>query len=519
MSSQSTSPFKSRLFNFINRQSISLKEQGARAMRRLQVAANWSVQILLYPVYLMVQGGRFVGRQLQTTVVEHAKLPPTSSESPETPPEETVSTPIDTVLGEVSLLLEGKVTVKSLPPTLKTPLLQASSQLTLKKTENAELIASPTKTAEMATSGETAVSEKETTAGLFTAEVKSSQLIIQGIASLLETQSLVLVSPENEVLDILTQAQKETLQQRIRWEVADYYHRLRLQQQEQLRHSRRLPIPDPNNDHVLAPVRWFWKAMRWVQTSPVAIAANLFEESNLIRRFTTPPLPATPLPNTLPASETLGYLPQTEAIAHLDDTVAELEEKQLIPLLQSLGDRWQNWLSQPSETHPNSPTESANVTPSPEDSLTIRALIQAAIDYFFNKRPQQPQFSADDPLLTFGPSAESDNPKAFSGQPSRPLLSFKSAENRSLADTEPDPWLSWDDLYGDTLLPEERENQRMQSSLEGGMRPPSLRFLPTSRQTPKLFRKPLFGKLREYWRSSLSYSPPSPSELTQPQTS
>lgn len=64
MSSPTNPPYQSKLFSFLNRQYIKLKDNSIKTWRGLKVAVTWSAQIILYPVYLIVQTGRLLGRQL-----------------------------------------------------------------------------------------------------------------------------------------------------------------------------------------------------------------------------------------------------------------------------------------------------------------------------------------------------------------------------------------------------------------------------------------------------------------------
>jgi hypothetical protein len=60
----STSPYKSKLFNFLNRQSIGWNSRLVQAARRLKITLEWGAQIAVYPLYLLVQSGRVAARQL-----------------------------------------------------------------------------------------------------------------------------------------------------------------------------------------------------------------------------------------------------------------------------------------------------------------------------------------------------------------------------------------------------------------------------------------------------------------------
>jgi hypothetical protein len=54
MSSSSPRPYKSRLFNLINRQSMQWRDRLGQAVRHLKVAAEWSVQALVFPLFLLL---------------------------------------------------------------------------------------------------------------------------------------------------------------------------------------------------------------------------------------------------------------------------------------------------------------------------------------------------------------------------------------------------------------------------------------------------------------------------------
>ncbi|MGH2414693.1 MAG: hypothetical protein ACRDEA_13605, partial [Microcystaceae cyanobacterium] len=96
--SSSTGLYKSRLFNFLNRYSIRLKDNWDNTLRHLKATADWGVQILLYPVYLLVQTGRVAGHQLEQTVVEKAKLPAATPQSELQQQPITADRPIEQVL-------------------------------------------------------------------------------------------------------------------------------------------------------------------------------------------------------------------------------------------------------------------------------------------------------------------------------------------------------------------------------------------------------------------------------------
>lgn len=216
MSPASSGRYQSRLFNFIHQQSRRVREQSQSAFRHLQVATSWGVQVLLYPVYLLFQSNKLFGKQL------HSAAPPgrrqlqadDTNSQPQTPP--TADTPIQRVLLLVDALPSEEAVSNSLA-------FFASNKLT-------RLNPSPT----------------------------LQRPVIQGIATQLASRTLVLVTTQNEVLDILTAQQQETLQQRIIEEVANYWRYQRLAHSIEQRQNSAIAFLDRTiadlETHHLAPI-------------------------------------------------------------------------------------------------------------------------------------------------------------------------------------------------------------------------------------------------------------------------
>ncbi|BAW96558.1 hypothetical protein NIES970_14910 [[Synechococcus] sp. NIES-970] len=59
-----TGPYQSKLFNFLNRQSIQWGNRLTQAARRLKITVEWGAQISLYPLYMLVQTSRVAVRQI-----------------------------------------------------------------------------------------------------------------------------------------------------------------------------------------------------------------------------------------------------------------------------------------------------------------------------------------------------------------------------------------------------------------------------------------------------------------------
>ncbi len=483
MPSDSPGRYQSRFFNFLNRQSVRLSGRVDRAVRQIKVAATWGVQILLYPAYLLTQVSLSAGRQLSSEAEagwpKLKEITHKEQEHQETAP--AADTPIQRVLSEVTTLplpeISGSVVLQ---PDLW---VQDNGQASDGQTADNGQLRTPSW---LELTPPQSVSEQVIAQGapakLF-AQTRTSgaDYVIQGVASLLETRSLVLVTIENQILDILTPQQQQKLASKMSWEVADLLRTRRLVQASKLK-SATPRLSSLDQPRVLLPVRLFWKVMAWVQTSPVAIAANLFQESTLIGEDA---LDSSQILPTRPVRKTRRQLPRLnnpaianqrvppKALATLDRTIAELESHQLVPgteglvqLRDSLQDRWNSSLANVSEGiltlrnrsqklskqgQPQSITPE-DQTSAPEtsqtDSFQIQALIYAAIEYFFGRRGSDLSGtdSQERTPLSGDPQAEF---RPLSGRNSPSLSPAQRRASSEFPDTdESDPWLSWGDLFG-----------------------------------------------------------------------
>lgn len=420
MPSDSPGRYQSRLFNFLNQQSHRLTEQVERTVRHLKVAAVWGTQALLYPLYLLVQSGLSTQQQLSSTAP--AKSPQLNPFIPKkrqkTPPAS--DTPIQRVLSDV-----------------KTALIPAESA-----SQNAPCTLVPCQTALSSTQAGDAM---------------------QGVATLLAERTLVLVTANNQILDILTPQQQQKLSSRMSWEVADFWRqrRLALRAKRTILPHRLTQLAQP---YLSPPLKVFSNLMAWVQATPVAIATNLFEKSRLVDRTDTnsnfilspgiTPQASAQLPPS-PSSEIAPQLAVHKALAFVDRTVAELESHQLVPgsevvvtlsrrTAQTLRHHLQK-LHHQLQTHVlTQPT--ATPETSSAHSVRIQALIYAAIDYFFGKhRLSFPGTSPERSPLSATPHGKT--PQLFGRHASVAL-----PPNLDGTDTlEPDPWLTWNDLFGPNL--------------------------------------------------------------------
>jgi hypothetical protein len=269
----SSGRFQSHLFNFVSKQAHKLADQTKKAVRHLKIATIWGTQILLYPIYVLVQSTRLIGQQIgQTVRRSRLHLSKVSEPSP-TSELLTVDTPIQRVLTAV----------------------QESWLLTSAESTDPESVQSLTQTS------------------------VSSLATIQGIASVIPTRKLVLVTIANQIMDVLTIEQQDHLKQRIIWEMANYWRYWRRHYIAQAHSTLLLPLED--HPTLLPPVRVFRQLMAWVQSGSIAIAANLFQESALV---TQPTLDWFTTDLTLSAFNPVGLIPRIPTTAELSGLIQQL---------------------------------------------------------------------------------------------------------------------------------------------------------------------------------------------------
>jgi hypothetical protein len=297
----SSGRYKSRLFNLISQQSRRLSDQMGLRLRQAKLAATWGAQIVLYPVYALLQTTRLVNRQIQQTVQQAVPRLRATIHKPDQAaaqhPDESIAS------GSPEIPAADTPILRSLAAVAQFALPIASGAVVTAEPQDALLTRAPK--LRLSTRSATAAlpSRRSALAKTHTRLVQSASsdladaapdaaiaaspqtAFIRGIASLLETRSLVLTTAQNQILDILTPQQQQQLQQRLAWELADYWHsrKLAAAAQPSLTFRQRFMLPPLSAEppHLLPPVRLLRRLMAWMQTSPVAVAADLFQESAL----------------------------------------------------------------------------------------------------------------------------------------------------------------------------------------------------------------------------------------------
>jgi hypothetical protein len=404
-------PYQSKLFNFLNRQTIRVKEQVKRTVRQAKLAATWGVQVVMYPIYLIFQSTRYSSYRFKQAVRENWQRLQPSTES-QVPP--AADAPIGRVLKAIEQLQLDAASIASLP------------SLDLKAI-------APHESSSLVNSGLAGDLERAAQTGQIS--VKTGLIdngAIISVASLLETRDLVLVTADNQILDVLNPEQQQKLMQRIIWEVAVYRHQRRLWGSWGRQFSPKISLRSKSK--VLPPIRWFWETMAWLQKGRVAIAIDLFQESSLV---TNPVLESS---INLGLSTNIAQLIQDIELPGID-----LVEERLNSLDVAIAKVETYLLSQPYSPNLTSSELSRSrrdrLSQENEGQFRLQNLIWAAIDYFFGfKRTRQTA------------------PGELPSESATPLPDLLPNSDRYLPTKneldEADPWLSWTDLFAEPPLTE-----------------------------------------------------------------
>ncbi|MDZ8085289.1 MAG: hypothetical protein RMY16_06790 [Nostoc sp. DedQUE12b] len=437
MSSGSSGRYQSRLFNFVHQQSRRVTQQWEHTFRHLQVATKWGVEVLLYPVYLLFQSSESSGKTLHTKEPQtRFKLQPNDTDfQPETLPD--ADSPIQNVLEAVNYLSSDEPTSISTKASEHFNPLALLGVFQLKFIEkNSNLTQSSNITVNQAVSLNPSQLDNA---------LQQRLPIVRGIATNLMSRNLVLVTADNEILDILTPEQQAKLEDRIINEIANYWQYWRLivaKKETQLL---------PQIDRLLA---------KLTDVNPAKI-----------------PVLAESIPKDLLNTDRL--------LAFLDITIAKLESNALLPVQERSQEIVQVAQTQLKiflygKEQLAAKGEIAFTADGLEThSQNFQALIEAALNYFFGVGNRKTLETTTSNERLPGKLLSSRLRKALSKSPLR--------ENQDFTD---DPWLTWNDLFGDTKTVADKP-----VTLSGGINPalaPSLsrRHFPQKNLSVK---QPKFG--------------------------
>ncbi|NJL79486.1 MAG: hypothetical protein HC917_12685 [Richelia sp. SM2_1_7] len=410
MPSASKGRYQSRLFNFFHKQSRRFGEGFGRSLRQLQVATSWSLEALSKSIYLLLQKAvDSAGTQLDAAKEEpRLKLQPS---------EPAADTAIVRILENIETqyipsLDNSQLSISTTSKTNIVPLtsysLSNQESEFIKKNKVFQISEQDART----TINQISEEGSDTT-------LKYSPQKIRGIASQLSNQNLVLVTSENEILDILTLSQQQILQNKIIAEIANYWCSWRLSQ-----------------------VKQETKLLSRVESIFQRLAPSNQEKTEIL------------FPISINARVTIN--PKT--LAYLDTAVAKLETNALVPVSRAqmivkqrggelikvvkakldiflYGDRNLTVNSKQVVAHGNLESQKSK----------IQALISAALNYFYG----QPQ-----------------NEKIKQTPPKRYLSTTKSKTPQLQSQQSTDDWLSFNDLFNSGLPQRNQKNQPLNKNVE-----------------------------------------------------
>ena len=342
MSSASKGRYQSRLFNFFQKQSRRFGEGFSRSLRQLQVATNWSLEAISKSIYLLLQ---------KATDAAGNQLP-------------------------------------------------AAAKSTTYLLNSSEEIVSDTAIARVLENVEIAIIKNQLTNTEYSVDK------IQGVASQLCSQNLVLVIRDNEILDILTLPQQQALENKIISEVANYWSLWRLSQQKQ----------ETKENKILSKVGKLFKILAPVNTNTVKALS----------------------PAETQKIDNNKLLPNSRTLASLDTAVARFETNTLAPvsqikiavknrggkLIQVVREKLDIFLYGNQEAVVSNKVENNNDFEIQKNKIST--LISAALNYFY-REPKTPKIKQAPPK------------RYFPIKDRTPELKSKQSV---------DDWLSFDDLFG-----------------------------------------------------------------------
>jgi hypothetical protein len=230
---------------------------------------------------------------------------------------------------------------------------------------------------------------------------------------------LVLVTAENEILDILTPQQQKKLQNRIIDEVGKYWRSWRLAQVE-------------NETKLLPEIDRLLNKLTSGSRGEVAALPQGTKTEDIVE---------------------YQYLPcSSPALALLDTAFAQMESYAVVPISRVSGQLLEAVQNQLNiflyGKHQQLTTEQEVLAADGEHQTSkIQALIWGAIHYFFGRNPKKLEQTT--PRHTVDQLPIGGNNKPQSALPQRPPSSALPKSPDLQSENIADPWLTMDDLFGD----------------------------------------------------------------------
>ena len=210
------SQHQSRIFTFIGNRTNQLKNTCAKGLRQIRVAVVWSGQILFYPLHILAQRKIFQPK---------LSAPPSTPLLPQPAPDITIEEALDLV------------EVANYPIQVA-----ARAELTINDWSDIEVPSYPIQVAHGAelviddwsyidenlwdtSQGNTSIKSREfTDISRTSTQITPLKPKIRGLSSLLSDRQLVLVTTENELLNVLTITQQQEIRRKIGLDLATSWH-------------------------------------------------------------------------------------------------------------------------------------------------------------------------------------------------------------------------------------------------------------------------------------------------------
>jgi hypothetical protein len=202
--------YQSRVFTFISKRTNRLKDTCAQGFRHIKVAVVWSGQALLYPFHLLAQTTKIFQPQIAPPA-QKPVLPPVSDINIEQALELVVDAGYPISIAERGSLAMTDVHGGSLQQQVGT-----GRNLTVGNEDSSNLGYYDPDTDDWEVASYSPRRSQQ--------QIVTKKPVIQGLSSLLVDRQLVLVTTENEILDILTSSQQQEIRRRIGIDLAiDWY--------------------------------------------------------------------------------------------------------------------------------------------------------------------------------------------------------------------------------------------------------------------------------------------------------
>ncbi|MCT7956370.1 hypothetical protein [Laspinema palackyanum] len=437
----SSGRYQSKLFNFLQAGSRKLATQLEKAGQQIRWVAQTGGHYLLIPVYAVYQATRLVGKQLagsgnpsesSAKTLGTAEANPGTRESDRFSETPSADRPIARVLSGVELVAVAATTADT----------EESWQVLVTEEDNSpqpqEVLAlTPGRTGlrqrvlnwipgkilarfgvkgnQSGTLVPVASTKQSLTVATPASAIATSRPVIQGIATLLETRSLVLISDRNQILDILTPVQQQQLQARIEGELAAAAYNLEPKSLSSAGTDSVLTgSPSQKQLPPVKRLRRLRQLLAGVQPVPLGnlLDRSLTKVGDLLQPSALVLQPdgvsEVPEPQGTGSPRYQGQPKIAAALLKMDAAVARWEGMQLPQggtLSETVADRGESMLKGIQNlaialvTDPQSDTTDSELSQEQQSlSLQMQRLIQSAVDYFFGTSDQALTGEGDRPL-------------------------------------------------------------------------------------------------------------------------